>query len=86
MGGRRGSPCRELGVLRFRAGGTDGGQKGLADIMQNLASKQFSVNAVSADSEIALAKSSMAHYRLVFSGGVLNTALSDVKGLPDGLH
>lgn len=32
----------ELGVLRFRAGGTDGGQKGLADIMQNLASKQFS--------------------------------------------
>ena len=32
----------ELGVLRFRAGGTAGGQKGLADIMQNLASKQFS--------------------------------------------
>jgi PTH1 family peptidyl-tRNA hydrolase len=32
----------ELGVLRFRAGGTDGGQKGLADIVQNLASKQFS--------------------------------------------
>ncbi|MEO2046669.1 MAG: aminoacyl-tRNA hydrolase [Pirellulales bacterium] len=32
----------ELGVLRFRAGGTDGGQKGLADITQNLASKQFS--------------------------------------------
>lgn len=31
-----------LGVLRFRAGGSDGGQKGLADIIQNLASNQFS--------------------------------------------
>lgn len=32
----------ELGVLRFRPGGTDGGQKGLADITQSVASKQFS--------------------------------------------
>ena len=31
-----------LGNLRFRARGTDGGQKGLADIIQNLASNQFS--------------------------------------------
>ncbi len=32
----------DMGNLRFRARGTDGGQKGLADIIQNLASSQFS--------------------------------------------
>jgi len=32
----------ELGKLRFRSRGTDGGQRGLADIIQNLASNQFS--------------------------------------------
>lgn len=31
-----------LGNLRFRASGTDGGQKGLADIIQKLATKEFS--------------------------------------------
>ena len=32
----------DLGKLRFRPRGTDGGQKGLANIIQNLASNQFS--------------------------------------------
>jgi len=54
--------------------------------LRALASKQFSLETTSNDADIVLPESSQAHYRLVFSDGVLNAALSDVDALPVGVR
>lgn len=80
--------AREHSVERFNAQGipTQKDEDWKYTSLRALASKQFSLNAESTGSDIALAKSSKAHYRLVFSDGKLNTALSDVDSLPDGVQ
>lgn len=82
------SAAREQSVERFNALGipTQKDEDWKYTSLRTLASKQFSLNAAQADAEIELSESSKAHYRLVFSGGVLNTALSDLDSLPDGVQ
>jgi len=82
------SSAREQSAERFNALGipTQKDEDWKYTSLRALANKQYSVNAGQADAEITLSESSKAHYRLVFSGGVLNSALSDVDGLPDGVQ
>jgi len=53
--------------------------------LRALASKQYAIESTSSAASPVLTESSQAHYRLVFSGGALNAALSDREGLPDGV-
>ncbi len=82
------SAAREQSVERFNTLGipTQKDEDWKYTSLRALAGKQYSVKAAAVDAEIALAESSLSHYRLVFSGGVLNAALSDVAALPEGVE
>lgn len=54
--------------------------------LRALASKQYSLEAASDNTQISLPESSRAHYRLVFSDGVLDAEISELDGLPAGVQ